>query len=237
MSVKYLSLSLVAAAIAVSVGGVVMVASKAGGLLKQPNFPPANFVVPQLKPERFTESSDLDLALNAYKKRLATPAVSADRQIAALAALDGQRQPQFPGSANQGQLFAGADVRTPGLAVGGTPQIALQAGSERQNNQVVAGAKPPFKSRLDTVATLRAPATTIELPKVSVVVINGTTNKAVINGSMVAVNSQLYGGYVVKEINIDSVVLMNGREEFIVRIPLERLRVLGAPEAFKAKGV
>lgn len=235
MSVKYLALSLVAAASIVSVGGVVMVASKAGSLLKQPTFPPASFVVPQLKPERFTESSDLDLALNAYKKRLATQAPGADRQIAALAALDSQGQ--APSGANAGQLFAGANVRTPALLNGSSLQTALQAGLVRQNNQTVASAKSPTNSRTDTPAAMRAPATRIELPKVSVVVVDGTTNKAFINGRLVAVNSQLYGGYVVREINIDSVVLKHGKEEFIVRIPLERLRVLGAPEAFKAKGV
>lgn len=231
MSVKYLSLCVVSVAVAALVAGAVGIASKAASLVKKPAVSLTSLVIPQLKPERMTETSDFKLGLDVYKQRIASPASTGKSLPAALAALDDKSLVAGYRSANANQLFAGADEKSLALvAAGANPKPAMFAAQ----TQIIqpAGAKvapakfiPPGQG------------TQIDMPKVAVVVIDGQTNKAIVNGSLVTVNSQLYGGYVVKEINIDSVVITHGKEQYVIRIPLDRLRVLGAPEAVRSKGV
>lgn len=228
MSVKYLSLSVVSAAVAVLVAGVVSIASKAGSFVKKPPVSPVSLVIPQPKPERSTETSDLKLGLDIYMQRIAaqgktTESIPVER-------VAGNSQANRLGNANQ--LFAGAEVKSSASVVAGAIPRPLSPPALPPTNKsmvakvaAVAGAIPPERG------------VRVEMPKVAVVVIDGISNKAIINGSLVTVNSQLYGGYVVKEINIDNVIVMHGKEQYVIKIPLERLRVLGAPEAVRTKGV
>jgi hypothetical protein len=52
--------------------------------------------------------------------------------------------------------------------------------------------------------------------------------KAMVNGRLVSVGDRIEGGMFVKSIDIDTVTFASGKEELEIRMPLERLRVLGA---------
>lgn len=78
------------------------------------------------------------------------------------------------------------------------------------------------------------PPTPMPLPKVSVVMAGGAEGKAVVNGHLVRVGDAVGDGLVVKSIQVNVVTFSSGSEELHVRMPLERLRVLGAfPNAAK----
>jgi hypothetical protein len=79
-----------------------------------------------------------------------------------------------------------------------------------------------------TVAIKSGPLKPLPLPRVSVVVKSGTDGKAVINGQLVRVGDPVADGMVVHSINVDAVTFAAGKEVLEVRMPLERLRVLGA---------
>jgi hypothetical protein len=68
----------------------------------------------------------------------------------------------------------------------------------------------------------------LPLPNVTVVLESGTSGKAVINGQLVHVGDPVGDGMVVKSINVDAVSFSSGKEVLEVRMPLARLRVLGA---------
>lgn len=75
----------------------------------------------------------------------------------------------------------------------------------------------------------------IALPNVSVVLQGGSEARAVINGSLVRVGDVIADGLTVKSIMTDAVTFSSPKEDMVIRIPLERLRVLGAfPSQVKA---
>jgi len=73
-----------------------------------------------------------------------------------------------------------------------------------------------------------APTSSLPLPDVSVVLSAGVEGKAVVNGHLVRVGDTVADGLVVKSIQVDVVTFASGSEVLYVRMPLERLRVLGA---------
>lgn len=84
------------------------------------------------------------------------------------------------------------------------------------------------------VGTVRQPLSAVPLPKVSVVV-EGAERKAVVNGHLVRVGDAVGDGLVVRGIQVGAVTFGYGKEELVVAVPLERLRVLGAfPSKAKA---
>jgi hypothetical protein len=78
------------------------------------------------------------------------------------------------------------------------------------------------------VAVAKAPPRPLPLPQVTVVVESGASGKAVINGQLSRVGDAVGEGMVVSSINVDSVTFSSGKEMLEVRMPLDRLRVLGA---------
>ncbi len=66
------------------------------------------------------------------------------------------------------------------------------------------------------------------LPRVSVVVADGSGAKAMVDGRMRQVGDTVRRGLRIKAIALDTVTFTNGREDMLVSVPLERLRVLGA---------
>lgn len=75
----------------------------------------------------------------------------------------------------------------------------------------------------------------IALPVVNVVIQAGKSGKAMIDGSIVGVSDKLASGYVVKNIAMDLVTLAKDNEEIELKVPLDRLRVLGAQQAIREK--
>lgn len=88
----------------------------------------------------------------------------------------------------------------------------------------VATAKPVKGSPRPARVALSA----VALPRVSVVLRDGSEGKAVVDGYLVGVGDQVAGGLVVKSIRIETVTFSARGEEIDVAVPLERLRVLGA---------
>lgn len=81
---------------------------------------------------------------------------------------------------------------------------------------------------------VRQPLSSVPLPKVSVVV-EGAERKAVVDGHLVRVGDAVGDGLVVRAIQVGAVTFAYGKEELVVAVPLERLRVLGAfPSKAKA---
>lgn len=80
---------------------------------------------------------------------------------------------------------------------------------------------------------VRQPLSAVPLPKVSVVV-EGAERKAIVDGHLVRVGDAVGDGLVVRAIQVGAVTFGYGKEELVVAVPLERLRVLGAFPA-KAK--
>lgn len=68
----------------------------------------------------------------------------------------------------------------------------------------------------------------LPLPQVTVVMESGASGKAIVNGQLVRVGDAVDNGMVVHSINVDSITFSSGKERLEVRMPLDRLRVLGA---------
>lgn len=82
--------------------------------------------------------------------------------------------------------------------------------------------------------SVRQPLSAVPLPKVSVVV-EGAERKAIVDGHLVRVGDAVGDGLVVRAIQVGAVTFGYGKEELVVAVPLERLRVLGAfPSKAKA---
>ena len=120
-----------------------------------------------------------------------------------------------------------------------TARASLNQGTERPYGAIFALSSPPVERA--TAPRQRASRgdftspTPIPLPKVSVVMAGGAEGKAVVNGHLVRVGDAVGNGLVVKSIQVSVVTFASGSEELQVRMPLERLRVLGAfPSAAKA---
>jgi hypothetical protein len=130
-------------------------------------------------------------------------------------------------------LRGAAAGRPYGLAqIGRTPAAPVDQGVQAQADYgsifalplEVAAARPVKASpRPERVALSAVP-----LPRVSVVLRDGSEGKAVVDGYLVGVGDQVAGGLVVKSIRIESVTFSAQGEEIDVAVPLERLRVLGA---------
>ncbi|GAA6142585.1 hypothetical protein [Hydrogenophaga sp. 5NK40-0174] len=71
------------------------------------------------------------------------------------------------------------------------------------------------------------------LPRVSVVVADGDSASAMVDGRMRKVGDTVRRGLRIKAIALDTVTFTNGREDMLVSVPLERLRVMGAYPAAK----
>jgi hypothetical protein len=76
--------------------------------------------------------------------------------------------------------------------------------------------------------TIQMPPRPLPLPRVTVVMESGASGKAVVNGQLVRVGDAVGDGMVVSSINVDAVTFASGKEVLEVRMPLDRLRVLGA---------
>ena len=231
MSIKYISLALNAGAIIVLIAGAIGIASQARFSAKR-STTPSNLVLPQFKAERIKETSEMLVAMDAYE-RVAGSRVSVSSQMQGLVSLNGNvsTTPE-----NFKSIFVGIDSNP--LNSGGSNRLVSLSLPQRSNpiarapTAQLASKIPASKNSIGT-GTLSV----VELPKVTVVAVSGQEPRAIINGNLVGVNDQLSGGFVVKQISIDSVVVSQGKEDILIRIPLERLRVLGAQEGVRAKGL
>lgn len=79
-----------------------------------------------------------------------------------------------------------------------------------------------------STSSARAALRPLPLPLVTVVLESGVNGKAVIDGKLSRVGDTVVDGMVVSSIDIASVTFSSGKEVLEVRMPLERLRVLGA---------
>lgn len=130
-------------------------------------------------------------------------------------------------------LRGAAAGRPYGLAqIGRAPATPVDQGVQAQADYgsifalplEVAAAKPVKGSTRPQRVALSA----VALPRVSVVLRDGSEGKAVVDGYLVGVGDQVAGGLVVKSIRIETVTFSARGEEIDVAVPLERLRVLGA---------
>jgi hypothetical protein len=130
-------------------------------------------------------------------------------------------------------LRGAAAGRPYGLAqIGRAPATPVDQGVQAQADYgsifalplEVAAAKPVKGSPRPQRVALSA----VALPRVSVVLRDGSEGKAVVDGYLVGVGDQVAGGLVVKSIRIETVTFSARGEEIDVAVPLERLRVLGA---------
>lgn len=117
-------------------------------------------------------------------------------------------------------------------------RASLNQGVERPYGAIFALSAPPVERaaapRQRAARGDFMPPTPMPLPKVSVVMAGGAEGKAVVNGHLVRVGDAVGDGLVVKSIQVNVVTFSSGSEELHVRMPLERLRVLGAfPNAAK----
>jgi hypothetical protein len=230
---KHLSLSLVAVCVAVLVAAAAGLASKASAPVKKSGPSSAGLALVQIKPERSAETRDFNRALTVYES-LSSAQGQIAGQIKPLS-IEAEKVAGSPVDAsNSGNrtLFAGLDAssRLPG------GQVAISAAKKFATKPLASKSSEVSAKQKSGSNDVKQPKA-LDLPQVTVVVIDGKTNKAMINGSLVGVNTLLAGGYVVKEINIDSVVVGLGNEEVVIKIPLQRLRVLGAQETTRAGGV
>lgn len=90
------------------------------------------------------------------------------------------------------------------------------------------GAATKVVRRPDQPVVDRINSNAIALPNVSVVLQGGGEGKAVVDGRLVRVGDKIADGLVLKSIEMDAVTFSSGKEELLVRMPLPRLRVLGA---------
>lgn len=136
----------------------------------------------------------------------------------ALAALDKLPSTRFLASTASGDPSAGAAGSGQSMAISdgslfalSTPRTEMPASPTRRAGTHVA---PPPRP--------------LPLPHVTVVLESGASGKAVINGQLVRVGDAVGDGMVVSSINVDAVTFSSGKEVLEVRMPLARLRVLGA---------
>ena len=137
-------------------------------------------------------------------------------------------------------------------------QVLLHATQERRNTLGIMPAMPPssmayavpggpydsifslpapLEPEKPVLANQHTPLKAMPMPKISVVMGGGAEGKAIIDGHLRKVGDSVAKNLVVKAITLDTVTFSNGREDVLVAVPLERLRVLGAyPETqVKAK--
>jgi hypothetical protein len=228
MSVKNISLALNLAAIAVLIAGVVGIVTQAKSTTKRLAVP-SSLLLPQIKVERMREVTEMSLAMDAYERlgsvqaadKSAAQAVASSNP-AALAAAE-----TFP------SIFVGIDSRF-GSVEQSRPLRAVDRSTYALANGSVRSGQAQVPKAKNAPSTEKPSA--IDLPRVTVVAVSGQEPRAVINGNVVGVNDRLAGGYVVKQISIDSVVVSQGADDLLIKIPLERLRVLGAQESVRSKG-
>ncbi len=228
MSVKYISLALNMTAVVVLIAGVVGIATQAKSTTKR-SLLPTSSSLPQIKVERLKEVSEMSLAMDAYervgsiqKTELSTVQASASSSLVASGASESYKS-----------IFVGIDSKIGSIAQG-NPQGYAATPAYTVAKYPVRSVQTKTALAKDAPKINKLPA--IDLPKVTVVAVSGQEPRAVINGNVVGVNDQLAGGYVVKQISIDSVVVSQGAEDILIKIPLERLRVLGAQEGVRSKG-
>ena len=228
MSVKHISLALNATAVAVLIVGVVGIATQAKSSARRLALP-SNSSLPLIKPERIKEVSDMSLAMDAYER-------IGSAQAANKSAVQALTNPSVAATASSesfNSIFVGIDSRF-GMIDQRKPTMPASASAYAIARDPARTAKAKAASVKNAPKIDKLPA--IDFPRVTVVAVSGQDPRAVINGNVVGVNDRLAGGYVVKQISIDSVVVSQGAEDILIKIPLERLRVLGAQEGVRAKG-
>lgn len=93
----------------------------------------------------------------------------------------------------------------------------------------------PLEPVKPMVMQAQTPLKSMPLPKVSLVMQSGAEGKAIVDGHLRKVGDTVAKGLTVKSIAIDTVTLTNGREDVLIQVPLERLRVMGAYPDAQAK--
>ena len=198
-SMKYVALTLSAAATALLVVVLGGIAQKMGADVRV--LPPPQVSLNPLSEQQRRDQADVRHALQALEQ----VATQHSMELVGSGDADGHF-PAFSSSLNQGVVWAHGDI----FAL--SPLVAPLAEGSR--------------NRVSHVGF--ATATPLPLPNVSVVLSAGAEGKAVINGHLVRVGDTVAEGLVVKSIQVDVVTFASGSEELHVRMPLERLRVLGA---------
>lgn len=203
---KYVALTLSAVATVLLASAVAGIAHQIGSNKRQ-LLPPQN-ALQAISPQKLRDQADVNEALLALGK------VSPARFLA-------------PG---------GADNQASGQAAAGTYLSDRELMAQNGNIFALAGPRveTPVHSPRRAIAS-SAPVRSLPLPRVSVVLQSGADGKAVIDGNLVRVGDPVGDGFLVKSIQIDAVTFAAGKEEVEVRMPLGRLRVLGAyPQAHQA---
>jgi hypothetical protein len=147
-----------------------------------------------------------------------TEALDAMREVAM------SRMKDFPGAGEAQGLMGHAARRL-------QPQFDSIFASTLPVVEKVAVAGAPRLPR--TMPTMPA---SLPTPRVSLVLQAGSEGRAMVDGRLVRVGDPVAEGMVVKSISMESVVFASRGEELVVAVPLERLRVLGAFPASRAKG-
>lgn len=196
---KYVALTLSTAATALLVLVIGGIAHTMGSNVR--SLAPVQVSVSPLSPQQKSDQADVRQALRALGQ------VTEERSLALLRA-----------SSQDGAK--------------GEQQAALNQGLERPYGAIFA-LSAPVETRIPGPRQQMAPRdvaspTPLPLPKVSVVLAGGAEGKAVVNGHLVRVGDAVGEGLVVKSIQVEMVTFASGSEELQVRMPLERLRVLGA---------
>ena len=123
---------------------------------------------------------------------------------------------------------AGAFAPTANGADTGTASAATQHMMAGQIFALTPQPSPSTQRKAQHTTVARTPVTPLPLPRVNVVVEGNSGAKAMVNGRLVSVGDRIEGGMFVKSIDVDTVTFASGTEELEIRMPLERLRVLGA---------
>lgn len=160
--------------------------------------PPVRNDLAPLSAQQLTDQADVHLALQSLGK-LPSTRLLALAANGAPSATSGEPGTGMDGS--DGTIFALSPLRAD------TP-----ASPQRQ-----AGIAPTAPAPLP-----------LPLPQVTVVMESGASGKAIVNGQLVRVGDAVDNGMVVHSINVDSITFSSGKERLEVRMPLDRLRVLGA---------
>ncbi len=229
MSKKYLSLILNAIAVAVLLVGTVGVARQSALANKKIN------------PSNVQALAVVDPAMLEGYKMLGTGLAVFDQitkaQSAAVAdspAVATSRNAPMAFGPSGKTLFAGSygeklEKTSNQLAVprSGLPHT-ISAKNMPVNFKTIAVAQSAEKAiALPVVNAVVQTGKAIALPVVNVVIQTGKSGKAMIDGSIVGVSDKLASGYVVKSIAMDLITLSKENEEVELRVPLDRLRVLG----------
>ena len=162
--------------------------------------PPVQNALAPLSAQQMSDQADVELALQSLDKLPSTRFFGLPA-AGGTAANTGASTASM--SAFDGNIFAISPKRLENLAP--------------SNRRVVVAKAPPLPLPLP-----------LPLPQVTVVVESGASGKAVINGQLSRVGDAVGEGMVVSSINVDSVTFSSGKEMLEVRMPLDRLRVLGA---------